>query len=245
MSATALKVSLVLLGEFKPDNFLLHKLAEGRVISKKVAESASVIALLPMQTVQYDLGWAILTVVRNKFQIISSEAPHIRICDLVLKALGDLAPDSTVSQFGINVESHHDFGSFKARNEFGCRIAPPAAWGSWGKTLQASMEGDDCGTSLQGGAMSVHMRMPFAEGGLTGWRDVVVEPSPDIKTGVYIRSNHHHQLTSPDPEAEKSEQSLSTPEATSFLLTALSNRFEKSIEDAVSIFDGVFHEHSS
>jgi len=239
MSATTLKVSLVLLGEFKPDSFLLDKLAAGKVISKKVVESASVIALLPMQTVQYDLSWAMLAVYRNKFQIISSEAPHIRICDLVLKTLGDLAPDSTVSQFGINVEHHHDFGNFEARNEFGCRIAPPEAWGSWGQTIRASMMGEDCGTSLQGGVMSVHMRKPFAEGILTGWRDVIVEPSPEIKTGICVRSNHHHQLTNLDPDAEKLEPSLTADEATSFLLAALSNQFEKSVEDAVSIIEGV------
>lgn len=239
MNVTTFKVSLVLVGEFKPDCFLPNKLGEGKVISKKAAESASIIALLPTQTVQYDLSWAVLGVYRNKLQIASSEAPHIRICDLVLKALGDLAPDSTVSQFGINVEHHHDFGSFEARNEFGCRIAPPEAWGSWGQTLRASMMGEDCGTSLQGGVMSVHMRKPFAEGILTGWRDVIVEPSPEIKTGIYVRSNHHHQLTNLDPEAEKLEPSLTVDEATSFLLAALSNRFEKSVEDAVSIIEGV------
>jgi len=191
--------------------------------------------------VQFGLGWAELLVTPNRFQISSLEAPHIRICDLVLKALGDLAPNSTVTQFGINVECHYDFGSNEARNVFGRRIAPPEVWGPWGQTLLESMTGKDSGTSLQGGVLNVHMRKPFAEDGLYGWRDVVVGPSLEIPkmTGVLIRTNHHHQLTNTDPDADKSEQPSPEGKSTSFLLTALSNRFEKSIEGALSIFEGV------
>lgn len=240
MNATAHKVSIVLVGEFNPDDFLPNNLLEGKVIAKKSAESASITVLVPKQTVQFKLNWAELLVVQNRIQITSLEAPHIRACDLVLKVLRELALNSTVSQFGINVDHNHDFGTFEARNNFGRKIAPPEVWGSWGQILLASMTGDECGTSLQGGVMGVHMRKPFADkDGLTGWRDVIVVPSENIKTGISIRSNHHHQLTSIDPEAEKSEQPLSADAATSFLLTALSNRFEKSIADAVSIFEGV------
>ncbi len=239
MGATT-KVSIVLIGEFNPDNFLPKKLAEGGVISSKYAESASIIALLPGQTTQVNLGWAELAAYKDKLQVSSVEAPHIRICDLVMKALSDLSPHSTVSQFGINVQFDHDFGNFADRNDFGCRIAPPEAWGAWGQKLRASMTGKECGTPLQGGAISVHMRKPFvADEGVTGWQDVIVTRSVEHKTGITILSNNHHQLVSLDPDVEEKRKSLSDEEATSILLRALSSRFEKSIEEAISIFEGV------
>lgn len=241
MKAIKTSISLVLVGQFTPESFLPDKLAEGKVIARRTAESASFIALLPTQTVNFRFDWAELSVFQNRFQIISLEAPHIRICDFVLKALGDLAPNSIVSQFGINVNCHYDLGSVDARNNFGRRLAPPDVWGPWGQKLLVSMTGKDSGTPLQGGVINIQMRLPFAEDGLNGWRDVIVEPSLDIpnNTGVLLRSNQHHQLTSLDPNAEASEDQPSDSKTTLFLLTALSNRFEKSIEDAFSIFEGV------
>jgi len=239
MSATT-KVSIVLIGEFNPDNFLPKKLAESGVISKKSAESASIIALLPGQTTQVNLGWAELAALKTKLQVSCVEAPYIRICDLVMKALSDLSPRSTVSQFGINVEFNYDFGNFADRNDFGCRIAPPEAWGAWGQMLRASMTGEERGTSLQGGAISVHMRKPFvADEGVTGWLDVMVTRSVEHRTGITISTNHHHQMLSLDPDVEEERKSLSDEETTSILLRALSSRFEKSIEEAISIFEGV------
>jgi len=239
MSATT-KVSIVLVGAFNPDGFLPKKLAEGGIISSKHAESASIIMLIPGHTTQIGLGWAELAVFTNKLQISCVESPHIRICDLVMKSLSDLPSRSTISQFGINVEFNHDFGNFAYRNAFGSRIAPPEAWGAWGQILRESMVGKECGTSLQGGAMGVHMRKPFvADEGVTGWQDMIVTPSIKHKTGITISSNNHHQMVSLDPDVEEKRKPLSDEEATSILLRALSSRFEKSIEEATSIFEGV------
>lgn len=89
--------------------------------------------------------------------------------------------------------------------------------------------------------MSVHMRQPFVEDRLTGWRDVVVVASTEVSnnTGVFIRSNHHHQLTNLDPDSEVSTQPSQEGKDTSFLLSVLSTRFEKSVDDSLSIFEGV------
>lgn len=241
MNAAITSVSIVINGRFKPENFLPEKLAEGKVITQKSAQSAVFIALLPAKTVQFRLDWAELMVLRNRLQITSIEAPHIRICDFVLKAIGDLAPDSSISQFGINVACHYDFESVDARNNFGRRIAPPEQWGAWGRELLASMTGEHRGTVLQGGVVNVQMKQPFVADEITGWRTVSIEPSPEIEnnTGVLIQTNHHHQLASLDPEAEELDEKFSDDKATSLLLTALSSRFDKSIEDAFSIFEGV------
>lgn len=232
-------VSLVLLGSFNPDNFLPKKLAEGKVITSKMADSALVVALMPTQTIHFNLGWAEIMVLQNRFQITALEAPHIRACDFVLKALQDLATDSIVSQFGINVSCHYDLESGDARNNFGRRIAPPEVWGHWGQTILESMGNEERGTFLQGGVMNVQMRKPFAQDGVNGWRAISVTPSIEVpnNTGVLLQSNHHHQVISIDPDADETD--VPKKEQTSMLLTALSDHFEKSIEDAFSIFEGV------
>ena len=124
MNVTRTSVSIVLVGQFQPDNFLPGKLADGKVIPRKVADAATLVTLLPSQTTHFKIDWAELLVLTNRFQVVSLEAPHIRICDLILKAIGDLAPGSTVSEFGINVDCHYDLGTADARNELGRRLAP-------------------------------------------------------------------------------------------------------------------------
>ena len=239
MSATT-KVSIVLIGKFNPDNFLPQKMADGGVIPKKHAESASIIALLSGQIIQFNLGWAELAAYKDKLQISCVDAPHIRILDLAMKALSDLSPSSTISQFGINVEFNYDFGNFADRNNFGRGIAPPEAWGAWGQELIETMTGRECGTPLQGGAVSLHMRKPFvADEGVNGWQDIIVTRSAVYKTGITIFSNKHHQMVSLDPDVDEERKSLSDEETTSILLRALSSRFEKSIEEANDIFKGV------
>ena len=174
----------------------------------------------------------------DRFQISTTNVPYIRICDFVLKALGNLAPKSVVSAFGINVESIYVPPNIDARNELGTRLAPPLAWGSWGKTLLANMQGEHKGTHLQGGLMHLQMRQPFIENGISGWRDAVIAPSPKIenKTAVLLRTNHHHQISKLDPS---DNVDISENETTSRLLTCLPAVFEKSIADSLSIFEGV------
>ena len=231
-------VNLVLLGSFNPDSFLPKKLAEGKVITSKMANSASLIALMPTQTVHFILEWAEILVLQDRLQITSLEAPHIRVCDFVLKVPQDLAINSTVSQFGINVVCHYDLESVDARNNFGKRIAPPDVWGAWGQKISESMSNYEKGTYLQGGVINVKFRKPFNHDGINGWLDISVTPSPEVpnNTGVLLQSNHHHQVLSIDPDADADKIVVSDTEQTSTLLKSLSDNYEKSIEDAFSIF---------
>lgn len=242
MNAAITRINIVLLGQFKPDNFLPNKLAEAKVISQKAAESASITMLIPKQSVQFKLDWFELDVLESRLTIHSSVAPYIRICDFVLKALGEMAPDSRVTQFGINVDCHYDLGSADARNSFGRRIAPPEPWGTWGKSMLDSMSGENKGTFLQGGMINLTMRQPFVESdGLTGWRDISVKASPEVsvKSGVMFSSNHHHQIKSIAPDGSKTVEPTYDAKTSTFLLDALYSRFEKSIDDAITIFGEV------
>ena len=239
MSSASLKVSLVLLGNFMPDEFMPKKLVEGGVISKKAGELASFITLMPSQAVEFSLPWGEVSVIHNKFQVTSIEAPHIRICDLVIKALMELSPKSKVNQFGINIDYEYDFKSFEERNKFGLRVAPPSAWGNWGDKVSSSINPLNAGTPSQGGLVTMQMRLPFELDGIYGWRDMVVAPSQTIKTGVLLRSNHHHQL---DPlNNELSVPVLYSEDGKRSLLDSLSKKFDNSIDEAVSICEGIIN----
>lgn len=248
MKAESPSVSIVLLGKFKPSSFLPDKLIDAKLIPKKLAESVSYVTLIPDVQVQFKLAWGEILVVRDRFQVSSSEAPYIRVCDFVVKALTDLASDSKVHAFGINREAHYNLGSNDARNEFGTRIAPPEAWGSWGKKLRDSQTGTAKGTSMQGGVINIQMRLPFLADGITGWLDITAAPSGLIEnsSGVHFRANHHHQAISRILQAEMTGEKLrDVPEAenpsdvTARLMALLSECFENSLAESESIFEGV------
>jgi hypothetical protein len=240
MNPVKTSVNLVLIGQFNPDDFTPKKLSAGKVISQKAAEQASYLSLVPTQNIQFSLDWVEVLVVTNRLQIASLEAPHIRICDLALKALSDLSPNSLISQFGINVECHFDIGSSDARNALGVRLAPPLAWGSWGKAISDTINGDLKGTPEQGGVVHLQMRLPFQQNEISGWQDISIAPSKDVPSsfGVLMRSNHHFEYQGSDSKEVVLDQRGNTKSTTS-LLRALSENFEKSIENAVTIFEEV------
>lgn len=242
LSAANTSVSLVLIGQFEPDRFSPQSLADAGVIGKKVAETASWVMLVPEKTLQFRIQWAEFLIMQDRLQIVSLESPYIRICDAAIKAITDLAPGSIVRQFGINVSCDYDMGNVEQRNELGRRVAPPLAWGRWGDRLLESMTGEQKGTSLQGGVINLTMREHFDSPGLISYRDVSIRPSLMIpQTGVLCHTNHHHQIKLPDSDSERTEieKKMSEGSVTTLLISTLSEGFEQSVQDALSIFDDV------
>lgn len=241
-NAVHTSVSLVLIGQFEPNKFDPQSLVEARVIGKKSAETASWLTLVPDKTLQFRIQWAEFLIMEDRLQIVALESPYIRICDAAIKAVVDLAPRTLVRQFGINVSCDYDMESVDSRNDLGCRVAPPEAWGRWGDRLRTSMTGETRGGRLQGGVVNVTMREHFDTPGLISFRDVSIRPSITIpQTGVLLHSNHHHQIDASYENSEETdiERKMSEAEVSSFLLSKLSDEFEQSVQEALSIFDNV------
>lgn len=238
MRADFTNASIVLLGSFDPDAFLPDALANAKVISKNEAKNAKFRLLGPGALVQFDLSWGQLLVARDRFQVGTNEAPYVRICDFAMKALHDLPSKSSVSAFGINLESHFNLGSVDARDVLGRRIAPPEAWGKWGQELLKSMKGN---TLLHGGVMSLQMRKPFFEEKVSGWLDITAGPSSRVSNnaGVVFRTNHHHQLPKKVLDDDEIDQPVKASPDGLALLEFLAERFDGSIQSANSIFSGV------
>ena len=169
--AESASVSVVLLGRFNPDKFLPENLLAGKMITKSVASAISITTLLPGQTIQLKFALGDLLVAQDRFQLVTKDAPYIRIADFAIKAVAELASDSVVTAFGINCESEFHLLSVDARNDLGIKLAPPGAWGKWGDSILKSMQDERKGTRLQGGVMFLQLRELFEEGDVNGWLD--------------------------------------------------------------------------
>lgn len=225
-------VTIVVTGSFVPDAFHPNALAQAGIIAKKDAKSASARALLSGLIIQFDLGWGELFVSTDRFQIGTVQAPYVRVCDFAVKALREIESPINLTAFGINVESHFDLGSVKARDAVGCRLAPPKAWGKWGAAVEQNMSTVG---PLHGGLVMMQMRQPFQGDHVAGFLDVVVGPSNKVgdNSGVYFRTNHHHGLSS---SAQKPAATADANSRGLKLLDDLIERFDGSVEAAENLF---------
>ena len=209
------------------------------MLSKKVAESISFVTLIPQRTVHFKLAWGELLVLPDRLQMITNEAPYVRICDFVVKAMTEVSAKSTVTAFGVNRENHYKFTNVDERNKLGTRLVPPSGWGKWGAAIQKSMENEKKGTPLQGGMTLVQLREPFRDDDVMGWLDVMAAPSTIVPNGGMLRSNHHHQLPPAQADDEAGKDSLTGSELTSHLLNQLTVRFDSSFAKTDSVFKGI------
>lgn len=239
MKPDSSQVSLVLLGRFNPDDFHPKKLKDASVITIGDAEVVDYVVLIPGQTLQFKLSWCEFLVVPDRLQIVVYEAPYIRACDFVLKAINDMAPKSVVRAFGINKDAHYDLGSIKARNELGVKLAPPSRWGDWGKRIEDDIQNKLNKAENHGGVLSIHMRDVFTEGSIAGHLDVTVGPSNKIQNdrGVSFKFNHHHAIDT--VQLPTSDSNIVLAEITTKLLSMISERFDASVNRADEIFEGV------
>lgn len=238
MHATYTSATIVLLGTFVPGKYAPDKLVEAKILSKKDGELANYKALLAGTVLEYSLPWAQVMVTQDRFQVATTEAPFVRICDFVTKAIHDNPTGSFVVQFGINLESHYEFESMEARDLFAQNIAPPLAWGAWGQELLNSMKGPD---ATHGGVTLLQLRQPFIAEKVTGWLEVNVGPSTRIQKakGIFLRTNHHHQILASSTEAEEANKAMSATADPLALLEILAARFDESISAAQKIFGDV------
>ncbi len=228
-----------MLGAFNPDSFQPGALAEAKVVSRKDEKVATFRALIPGAAVHFQLFWGEVLVMTDRMQVTTTEAPYVRICDFVVKALSDLPTEPRVHAFGINLESHFDLGSVRARDAIGVKLAPTDGWGAWGREISTSMDGPP---ELHGGMFRLQMRKPFTEGSISGWLAITVGPSARVanNTGVFFLTNHHHQFSGKPPDSGEPEDSklASAPDGR-LLLNALAERFDSAISTAEKIFRDV------
>lgn len=228
--------TIVALGKFDPDLFRLDTLVESKVISAAEAERSRVKALLPKQVSHITFPWGELLVTGDRLQATATEAPFIRIADLVVQTMNIANDRCALQAYGVNFEAHFDIGSMEARDVLAMKFAPPDAWGGWGRKVRESMKSEN--PELHGGVAVLTMRELFRSSDIRGWYDVTLTTSDKVpnNTGVQFRTNHHHEYSRDIPPAPELSIEERAKRQTAELLKSLANGFDESINKGEHIF---------
>ena len=75
--------------------------------------------------IDLDANWSFkLRIVTDQFSAETSQAPHIRLCDLVLRVFKEHLHHTPLKALGINRSVHFRVGSFAERDRIGRTLAP-------------------------------------------------------------------------------------------------------------------------
>ena len=215
-------VGVVLLGKFNPAIFTPAWFALHDLLSKGAAECAQ-LQVAHQQVTAFSADWLRLGVTPERFSVETLLAPHIRLCDLVLRVFKEHLSHTPLNALGINRNVHFRVGSFAERERIGRTLAPVEPWGAWAKQIGLNSE--------HGGMTSLTMARIAPEGRPKGDSiNVTVEPSARIgdgQLGVYVRVNDHYSVES------------SSPETGQRLMGLIEENFETSLKRSDGVIDHV------
>ena len=215
-------VDVVVVGDFNPAIFtpawfVLHDLLPG-----DVADNAQVQVIHP-QITEFTADFLHLQVTTEHLSAETSQAPHVRVCDLVARMFRERLPHTPLKALGINRRIHFRVRSLAERDRIGRTLAPVEPWGAWGSTL--GLDGE------HGGMTSLTMSQIDPPGRAPGGRiNVTVEPSnriDDPRLGVYVGINDHYPIGETNPGTSER------------LVGVLEENFDVSLRRSEAIIDHV------
>ena len=214
-------VSLVMVGNFNPSILTPAWFAWRGLLPESTIDIADLKVALP-QITMFEAEWLNLQVIPERFSVSTTQAPFVRLRDLVVRIFREHLPHTRVGAMGINREVHYLVNSFSVRDQIGRLLAPTKPWGEWGKKLEPD--------GNHGGMTSLTMAQVQPEGRPSGGHiSVTVEPSRRVgegRTGIYVRVNDHYEVENPEREG-----------ATSEIVTLLEDNFDESLWRADQIID--------
>ena len=185
-------VNVVLLGDFNPVILTPAWFALHGLLPKSVAQSAD-LRVAHQQVTVFEADWLQLQVTADRFSVETSQAPYVRLFDLVLRTFKEYLHHTPLKAFGINRTVHFRVRAL-ARDRLLQTLAPLEPWGDWGSGLEVS-RGHQGMTSL-----TMSQSAPQGRPG-TDRINVTLEPSARIAEGlgVYIQVNDHYANDSGEP----------------------------------------------
>ena len=215
-------VNVVLRGDFNPAIFTPAWFALHNLLPESVADSA-VLQVAHQQVTAFDADWLHFQVTVDQFTVDTSQAPYVRVRDLVIRVFKEHLFHTPLRAFGINRNVHFRVKSFAERARIGRTLAPVEPWGKLGQNLGLSGE--------NGGMTSLTMSQVAPHGRPTGGQiNITVEPSHRIgkgRTGVYVRVNDHYAID--NAELETAER----------LMELFEINFDPSLERSNGIIDHI------
>ena len=215
------EVEVIVLGDFDPALFIPDWFVRHGLLPEPAAGEAGVSLIAPPVT-EFTFDWLHLQVSAGHFSAGTSQAPHVRVCDLVVRVFRERLPDTPLRAFEINRYVHFPVRSLDERDRIGRMLAPVEAWG--GCVLNLGRDGE------HGGMTSLTMSQLDPPGRAAGGRiNVTVEPSNrigDPRAGIYVCVNDHYPID---------EASLATGRSTGIL----EENFDASLKRSDDIIDHV------
>ena len=214
--------SIVLVGSLNPAIFTPAWFELHGLLPPGTAEIAT-LEIAHGQATAFKADWLHLNVVPDRFTVDTTQAPDVRIRDLVVRTFREHLNHTPLNALGINRNVHFNVKSLEDRDRIGQMLAPIEPWGEWAEEL--GLDG------MKGGMTSLTMTQVDPEGRPKGGRiNVKVEPSVRIgegRTGVYVNVNDHYPLATDEPQ---------TAEA---VMEMLENHFDASVQRSNRLIDPV------
>ena len=186
--------SIVLVGSFNPAIFTPAWFELHRLLPQGTAEIAT-LEIAHGQATVFKADWLHLNVVPDRFSVETTQAPDVRIRDLVVRTFREHLNHTPLNALGINRNVHFNVRSLEDRDRIGQTLAPIEPWGEWAEELGLG--------GKNGGMTSLTMTQVDPEGRPKGGRiNVKVEPSARVgegRTGVYVNVNDHYPLDADQP----------------------------------------------
>ena len=181
-------VSIVLAGSFNPSIFTPAWFGLNNLLSNSQVSSAN-LKLAHRDFTEFSLDWLHVTVTMERFTAETTQAPNIRVHDLVFRTFNELLNHTPLKALGINQLIHFPVEGKKELDRIGRKLAPLEPWGKWGGELNTVEE--------FGGLRSLTMsQTTLKERPMNDQLNVRVEPSERIKQkggyGVFVEVNDHY-----------------------------------------------------
>jgi len=215
--------SIVLIGNFNPVIFHPDWFKRMEILPEDLVDAAEIVVIHPEIT-SFRADWLELKVEQGSFSVTTSEAPWIRLSDLVVRTFKEFLSHTPIKKMGINREIHFSTPSEEVRNAVGARLAPHEPWGEWAEHIE-KRDG-----KIHGGMRTLVMEQSVRDDGLPGYIRTKVEPSNRITNGIFMQVNDHYQV-----------ENLEDPIGSGELIDNLESSFERSITRSEWIADQVMH----
>jgi hypothetical protein len=195
-------VAIVIRGNFRPVDISPKQLFEQKLIGENEYDEATFEVRIPSEVSVFDAGWLRCQANPDALQLMTEqEAEHERLRDLAVAVLRS-APDTAVSQLGINRHVHFPVDDTRVWNAIGDNLVHNDIWGDvltapgMRSAVFWSLRTDHYGGRIQ----------------------VQVEPSFAFPPGVYFSYNDHYDLTRTEKLAmtRAEARALNRPESDTF-----------------------------
>ncbi len=215
-------IGVVMLGSFNPSIFTPAWFVRRGLLPDRMEEEAT-LHVAHREITVFDADWLHLDVRSERLTAETSQGPHVRVRDLLVRVFGEYLQHTPVRAFGVNRTVHFRVRDMGVRDRIGRTLAPTGVWGAWGKRLEPGGE--------HGGMTSLTMTQVDPERRSKGGRlNVTVEPSRMVgngRDGIFVRVNDHFVV--PDGRDD----------STAAVVELLAEHFERSRRRSEEIIDHV------